>query len=209
MKRWPQVRRIGIVMLGCSAALSGCAPKRVTQTGVVVPPPESEQETVVPSAVPAETRPETDLQTALPEPQTLSKSGEATIRPVPQAPTALGPRAVELARAQLGKPYQWGAAGPDRFDCSGLVQYVYSNLGVALPRVSGQQAAAGVHVDRKDLRPGDLVFFKLNGARIDHVGIYVGRGRFIHAPRRNNPVRSDSLNDSWWRRRFKGGRRVG
>ncbi len=109
----------------------------------------------------------------------------------------------------MGKPYQWGAAGPDKFDCSGLVQYVYSNLGVSLPRVSRQQASAGVHVDRADLQPGDLVFFVLSGSRIDHVGIYLGHGQFIHAPRRYSPVRTDSLNNSWWRQRFKGGRRVG
>jgi cell wall-associated NlpC family hydrolase len=193
-------------MLSFGMILGGCAPKRVTTSGVVVAPADPEPRTVLKS-VPHPSA--TDLESALPEPKTLSRSGDATVTPTAKEPTALGPRAAVLAKAQLGKPYQWGAAGPDRFDCSGLVQYVYSNLGVALPRVSGQQAGAGVPVDHKDLRPGDLVFFKLNGSRIDHVGIYVGGGRFIHAPRRHNPVRSDSLNDSWWRRRFKGGRRVG
>ncbi len=101
------------------------------------------------------------------------------------------------------------AAGPERFDCSGLVYFVFKQLGIMLPRVSDRQASAGVHVDRKDLEPGDLVFFRLNGSRIDHVGIYLERHRFIHAPRRYLPVRTDSLNNAYWRRRFVGGRRIG
>ena len=200
-------------------ALPACAPKRVTSAGVVTGPgrhesPRSASRT--PEAPAADemappTNPE--LAGALPGPEPLVRSGTSVLagkRTPPAAITAAtGERAVALAKAQLGKPYQWGAAGPDRFDCSGLVQYVYSNLGVPLPRVASQQAGSGVHVDRKDLAPGDLVFFRLNGSRIDHVGIYVGKGRFIHAPNKRRPVQVDSLNDSWWRRKFKGGRRVG
>ena len=113
-----------------------------------------------------------------------------------------------LARDQVGKSYQWGAAGPDRFDCSGLVQYVFGYLGVDLPRVSHLQVQAGRSVPRKELQPGDLLFFALNGSGVDHVGIYVGRQEFVHAPRRYNPVRTDSLNNSWWHHRFKEARRV-
>jgi cell wall-associated NlpC family hydrolase len=126
----------------------------------------------------------------------------------PSTGSRLGFDAAALAKDQLGKPYQWGAAGPDKFDCSGLVMYVYDNLGVKLPRVTGEQAYAGVHVDREDLQPGDLVFFRLRGSRIDHVGIYLGHAKFVHAPRKYQPVRTDSLNDSYWRGRFKGGRRL-
>jgi cell wall-associated NlpC family hydrolase len=152
---------------------------------------------------------ELDPDLMMPDPEPLARSGEADFDISPETDGAeTGPLAVALAWAQLGKPYQWGAAGPDRFDCSGLVQFVYSNLGVALPRVSRRQASTGVHVDRDDLRPGDLVFFSLSGTRINHVGIYAGKDRFIHAPRRYNPVRLDSLNNSWWRQRFIGGRRV-
>ena len=131
-------------------------------------------------------------------------------KPATQPPegSRLGSDAATLAREQLGKPYQWGASGPNKFDCSGLVMYVYDNLGVKLPRITGEQAYAGVHVDREDLQPGDLVFFKLSGSRIDHVGIYLGHAKFVHAPRKHEPVRTDSLNDSYWRGRFKGGRRL-
>jgi len=127
---------------------------------------------------------------------------------VPEVPRTAGEQVVALATAQMGKPYQWGAAGPDQFDCSGLTQYVYRQLGVDLPRVSVEQAAAGVHVDRLDLRPGDLVFFHIGGPRIDHVGIYVPGGKFIHAPSRHHPVRTDRLDDPWWNQRYRGARRV-
>ncbi len=201
-------RPIGVLIILGGMLLGGCSPKRVTTTGVVIKEPAPADVTV------ADSIPEKPSQATinpLPEPRPIAKSGGSTaVSSVPKkSTTALGPRAVELAKDQLGKPYQWGAAGPDKFDCSGLVQYVYSNLGVQLPRVSGQQAGAGVHVDREDLLPGDLVFFRLSGTRIDHVGIYVGRGKFVHAPRKHSPVRFDSLNNAWWRRKFKGGRRVG
>lgn len=128
--------------------------------------------------------------------------------PEPLTGSRLGLEAASLAKKQLGKPYKWGAEGPDKFDCSGLVLYVYKNLGVNLPRVSGMQAYAGVHVDRKDLQPGDLVFFQLNGSRIDHVGIYVGYNKFVHAPRKHLPVKTESLKNSYWGGRYRGARRL-
>jgi len=197
----------------------GCAPKRVVrQTGAEDPVPSAEPPAKrVPDLPPeiAVDAPATGRTTPeLPEPRVRVASGPhregtETPRPAGIPEGDLGAQAAGLAKEQLGKKYQWGASGPDKFDCSGLVMYVYRELGVALPRVSGQQASAGVHVDRQDLQPGDLVFFKLNGSRIDHVGIYVGRSQFVHAPRRYQPVRTDSLNNAFWRQRFIGGRRVG
>lgn len=205
MTRWLRNGRMGIIIVAMGVALGGCGPKRVVSRGVVTEPEigaASRESQVVPAPA------KSSANSVLPDPKPLSRSGQDVVAVEKSTPSGLGPRAAELAKAQLGKPYQWGAAGPHKFDCSGLVQYVYGNLGVALPRVSGHQASAGVHVDRDELRPGDLVFFKLSGQRIDHVGIYVGHGKFIHAPRKHSPVRTDSLNDSWWRRKFKGGRRV-
>lgn len=118
-----------------------------------------------------------------------------------------GEKAAALARTQVGKPYAWGGTGPERFDCSGLALYVYRQLGIALPRVSSDQASTGVHVDRTELKPGDLVFFSLRSA-FDHVGIFLGNNRFVHAPRRQEPVRVDNLDDAWWNRAYKGARRV-
>jgi hypothetical protein len=104
--------------------------------------------------------------------------------------------AVRFALGQLGKPYQWGAEGPGSFDCSGLVQAAYRAAGVALPRVSRQQYRAGRHVPRSSLRAGDLVFYADNPRdprTIDHVGIYLGRGRMVEAARRGVPVRIASV----------------
>ncbi len=118
-----------------------------------------------------------------------------------------GDRIAALARTQVGKPYGWGAVGPERFDCSGLAAYVYRQLGIALPRVSLEQAGVGMHVDRSELKPGDLVFFSVRRA-FDHVGIFLGNNRFVHAPRRQEPVRVDNLDDAWWNRAYRGARRV-
>jgi len=121
---------------------------------------------------------------------------------------SLGLAAATLANDQIGKPYVFGGSGPERFDCSGLVQWVYGNLGVALPRISRSQASIGREVKSREARPGDLLFFTLKGSGIDHVGIYTGNGKFVHAPRAGRPVSTDSLNNSWWRRRLRSVRRV-
>ena len=102
--------------------------------------------------------------------------------------SASGSAAVALrtAYAQLGKPYQWGAAGPGSFDCSGLMMYSWAAAGVSLPHSSRAQYGSGSHVSRSALRPGDLVFF---GSPIYHVGMYVGGGMMIHAPTPGDVVR--------------------
>jgi peptidoglycan DL-endopeptidase CwlO len=105
--------------------------------------------------------------------------------PLYAAPPSLETRAVYLAAAQRGKPYRWSAAGPSAFDCSGLVQYVYKRLGVALPRTTYAQYAAAVHVPRSQIRPGDLIFVD----RLGHVGIYAGFGFMWHAPHTGDRVR--------------------
>ncbi|MBW8827813.1 MAG: C40 family peptidase, partial [Acidobacteria bacterium] len=99
-------------------------------------------------------------------------------------------RAVAEARRMLGKRYQWAAAGPNRFDCSGLTMWAWRAAGVALAHYSGAQYGATVHIPLDELRPGDLVFFH---RRISHVGIYVGGGRMIHAPRTGDVVRYASI----------------
>lgn len=102
--------------------------------------------------------------------------------------------AVRAAYDQLGKPYQWGAAGPDSFDCSGLTMYAWGQAGVSLPHYTGAQYSAGRHVSESDLRPGDLVFFYSD---LHHVGIYIGGGRFIHAPHTGTVVQIASLSGSY------------
>lgn len=113
------------------------------------------------------------------------------------------------ALAHLGVPYRHGGDDPSRgFDCSGLVRYVFRNaLGVELPRRSDEIGRAGRAVDRDRLQPGDLVFFNTLGRAFSHVGIYVGDGRFVHAPARRGQVRVDSLDERFWSARFDGARR--
>ena len=101
---------------------------------------------------------------------------------------------VGIAMAQLGKPYVWAAAGPDSFDCSGLVAYAFGQMGVSLPHSSYALAGMGTPVSRDQLEPGDLVFFDGDG----HVGIYIGGGQFVHAPHTGDVVKISSLGDSWY-----------
>ncbi|AQW51506.1 C40 family peptidase [Streptomyces violaceusniger] len=101
-------------------------------------------------------------------------------------------RAVSYAYAALGKPYVWGATGPHGYDCSGLTQAAWRAAGVALPRTTYTQINAGRRVTRDQLAPGDLVFFY---SGVSHVGLYIGDGRIIHAPRPGAPVRVASVAD--------------
>ncbi|MFE4260184.1 NlpC/P60 family protein [Streptomyces sp. NPDC056883] len=110
--------------------------------------------------------------------------------PADGAASAAGARAVAFARAQLGKPYVWGATGPRSYDCSGLTQAAWRAAGVTLPRTTWDQVKAAPRIATSALRPGDLVFFY---ADISHVGIYIGGGRMIHAPRPGTSVREDSV----------------
>ena len=99
---------------------------------------------------------------------------------------ATGDQIVNAAKQYLGVPYEWGGEDAGGFDCSGLVQHVFGQFGIDLPRVSRDQAQAGVAVDVKDLQPGDLVFF---GRPVDHVGIYAGDGKMVVAPHSGANVR--------------------
>ena len=113
-------------------------------------------------------------------------------RPAAAAPGSPAATAIRYALAQLGKPYQWGAEGPNSFDCSGLVQTAYRAAGISLPRVSRHQYGAGKLIPLSALRPGDLLFYARNTRdrrTIYHVGMYLGAGRMVEAPNRRAPVR--------------------
>jgi cell wall-associated NlpC family hydrolase len=127
----------------------------------------------------------------------------------PNAVTTVAPPShyggvVGVAMAQLGKAYVWGAAGPDVFDCSGLVVYAYAAMGVLLPHSSYALWNDGVYVSRDQLQPGDLVFFDGLG----HVGIYIGGDQFIHAPHTGDVVKISNLNEGWYAATYIGARRI-
>jgi cell wall-associated NlpC family hydrolase len=111
------------------------------------------------------------------------------------------------ARAQVGVPYRWGGSEPRHgFDCSGLVAYVHLQQGIAVPRTAAGQFAAARKVDDDELRPGDLVFFRLasGGREVSHVGVYTGHGRFVHAPQTGRDVIEASMDDPYYHERYAG-----
>ncbi len=130
---------------------------------------------------------------------TLIRVGQRLEIPAPPPP------AIEaLVRPFLGAPYRYGGTGKGGFDCSGLVVRVYRELGVRLPRTAAGQFRALPPAG--GLRPGDLVFFSFSGGAIDHVGIYLGAGRFVHASDRGVVI--ERLDLPWYRRAYRGARRV-
>ena len=125
------------------------------------------------------------------------------------AAEALASPTLEAVR-QVGVPYHYGGNSPETgFDCSGLVAHVFEEAwGLELPRTARALARVGKPVRFSDLRPGDLVFYNTRNRPYSHVGIYLGDGRFVHAPRRGAKVRIESLETRYWRSRFNGARRL-
>ena len=127
----------------------------------------------------------------------LSRSNALSGLSAPSAATApvsgasAGERVVALAKQHLGTPYEWGGASPGGFDCSGLVQWAYGQIGVDLPRVSTDQAKAGRAVSPAEARPGDLVFFERG--KVDHIGLYAGGGQWVVAPKTGDVVKLQSV----------------
>lgn len=142
--------------------------------------------------------------------QLIATAAEFDVEPVPEPGEVQRQSLLQRGLALLGTPYRWGGTTPERgFDCSGLVSYVFKTaLGIDLPRVSRDMAHAGEQVERSQLDAGDLVFFALRGSRIDHVGIYVGNGRFLHAPRTGRDVTVSALDGGYWAGKFRQARRV-
>ena len=133
--------------------------------------------------------------------------------PLQSARNAFGGKASELvmqAMGLLGVPYKRGGTSEEKgFDCSGFVRYMYEkSVGLVLPRRAEEQAKVTEEISRSELKPGDLVFFNTLKRTFSHVGIYVGDGKFIHAPRPGKAVRVDDMREAYWQQRFNGARRV-
>ena len=133
--------------------------------------------------------------------------------PLQSARNAFGGKASELvmqAMGLLGVPYKRGGTSEEKgFDCSGFVRHMYEkSVGLVLPRRAEEQAKVTEEISRSELKPGDLVFFNTLKRTFSHVGIYVGDGKFIHAPRPGKAVRVDDMREAYWQQRFNVARRV-
>jgi peptidoglycan DL-endopeptidase CwlO len=159
----------------------------------------------------AQLRQELAQRVALQQQQAPAAALSSTVAPVGSSDTtSSGPApppthssVVAIAERYLGVPYSWGGASPSGFDCSGLVMYVFAQVGVSLPHSSYSQYGMGTPVSRDQLQPGDLVFFDGLG----HVGIYVGGGSFIHAPHTGDVVKISSIS-GWYASTYVGARRI-
>ncbi|WP_461468547.1 C40 family peptidase [Melaminivora sp.] len=158
-----------------------------------------------------------------PSPTPVTASAERLVERSPERPALLAQfqemrhqvsdRTSELlttAMGFIGVPYRRGGSHAEiGFDCSGFVRAAYQQAkGLVLPRRANEQAAATQVIDKKELQPGDLVFFNTMRRTFSHVGIYLGNGKFVHAPRPGAKVRVDDMGETYWLRRFDGARRV-
>ncbi len=149
---------------------------------------------------------EDDLDKFIADNPVLSTIGQVTHKVTDRASDL-----VVNAMGFLGVPYRRGGNSADTggFDCSGFVRAMYqSTVGLMLPRRANEQAAATEKIDKKDLQPGDLVFFNTMKHAFSHVGIYIGEGKFIHSPKPGAQVRVEDMGLAYWKRRFDGARRV-
>jgi peptidoglycan DL-endopeptidase CwlO len=138
-------------------------------------------------------------QAALGNPYATSRTPAVNV-----PPSSVGSSVVAIAERYLGVPYVYAGASPSGFDCSGLVMYVFAQVGISLPHYAASQYGYGMPVSKDQLQPGDLVFFDGLG----HVGIYIGGGNFIHAPHTGDVVKISSLSESWYTDNYVGARRI-
>ncbi len=111
---------------------------------------------------------------------------------------------INSAKKYVGTSYRYGGRGSGGFDCSGFVQFIFHEHGIQLPRTAAAQYNKGTRIELSEAAAGDLVFFKIEGDKVDHVGIYMGNSEFIHSPSSGKKVRIDSIESAYWQARFAG-----
>ena len=144
-----------------------------------------------------------EVPSDVPLDQALARAGESAL-----AGALARGEGRETALDLLGIPYRNGGSDPSGFDCSGLIQWAFARHGQVLPREVRDQFQKGREIDLKDVQPGDLIFFETVSRGASHVGMVIGGGRFVHAPRSGAMVRVESLQTPYWRQRFNGARRL-
>jgi len=161
-----------------------------------IPAPPAATPAVSPASPAVVTAPVVRLAATKPAAITLNPQAVAVA-----APAAVRTSAMQKALGKVGSPYRYGAAGPNAFDCSGLVNWAFKNSGKSLPRTSGAMSRVGTPVSKSALQPGDLVFFY---KPVSHVGIYIGNGKIVHASNRKSPVKISDMS----KMKFNSARRV-
>jgi hypothetical protein len=182
--------KLGIAII-CAATLAACASSGVVYTPRPFP---------VPGGSPGTGTGET--------PGIAAPPPAAPGRPVPGRIPADGYALSSTALSLRGAPYRDGGADPGGFDCSGFVQYVFGQNGLSVPRAVREQFRLGRRIDRRNLQPGDLVFFSTVAPGASHVGIIIGGDQFVHAPSERGVVRVERLGTPYWSSRFVGAKRV-
>ena len=175
--------------------LSGCSTTPPRSVEPPAAPAISANHTSEPAAITA------DQSQPSPDTAPVPDVADATHAPSSSASAAteesLGEEIAVRAIALVGKPYRYGGADLHGFDCSGLVYYIYHELGIEVPRSAADQHRSAEPVTRDDMQPGDLVFFRIRH-RISHVGIYVGDNRFVHAPRPGKHIELRTLDEKYF-----------
>jgi cell wall-associated NlpC family hydrolase len=201
-----------LAIAGLLVSLTACASTGVVYTPKPFPMPGGGSG---PVAIPAPEAPATpapdNSAPGTPAPGTLAPG---TYAPRTSAPRTSAPRDADgyalsgTALSLRGTPYRLGGDDPNGFDCSGLVQYVYQQHGVPMPREVREQFRVGKTIERGRLEPGDLVFFSTVAPGASHVGIMIGGDQFVHAPSERGVVRVENLSAQYWASRFVGAKRV-
>ncbi|SFC19756.1 Cell wall-associated hydrolase, NlpC family [Nocardioides terrae] len=199
VRRLARLQHVSVATAGARQAALEQAAQAAAAAAAVAPDPAPVAPDPAPAADPA---PSSAPATHAPAPDPAPDSAPETTPapdPAPQsdppAPSGGAPAAIAFARAQLGEPYVWGAAGPDRWDCSGLTMKAWAAGGRSLPHYSVAQYEQSTPIKASQLQPGDLVFWGDNArpSSIFHVALYLGNGRILHAPRTGQPVQEASM----------------
>lgn len=218
---------LAVSLLASCALLAGCSGGGGESSATPTDPPGSTagSETTVPPEEPETTAPQEDPTTTAPEETPTTEPQETPTTTTPETPATepqteptdpnsgeepagTAAKAAEIAKQQLGKPYRYGAAGPDDFDNSGLLYYCYGQAGIAVPRRTGDIYRQGTAVEKADLQPGDAVFFwNENEGNPEFAAIYVGDGICIAARQEGTPVSELDMNLPYFEQHYTGARR--